>query len=76
VEVARTAPAHGPVHLYFRVVSFTRWERGLKVAERAEGHSWPTGEWATVPAMLWALLHRLEAKEENERAIAEAQAHF
>jgi hypothetical protein len=76
VEVARTAPAFGACRLYFRVVSFTRWERGVKVAERAEGHQWPANEWATVPAMLWALLHRLEAREEELRLQAEAQAAF
>lgn len=76
VEVARVEKPNGAVRLYFRVVSFTCWKHGLKVAERAEGHEWPANEWSTVPSMLWALLARLEGREEAERQLAEAQASF
>jgi len=76
VEVARTPRSNGAVVLYFRVVVFTRWEKSAKVNERGEGHSWPANEWSTVPAMLCALLHRLDHRLTEERMTAEAQASF
>ena len=76
VEIARCEGANQSFHLYFRVVCFTRWEKGFRVGERGEGHSWPANEWSTVPAMLFALLHRLDYRLTEEREISEAQAHF
>jgi len=76
VETARTPRSNGSVCLYFRVVVFTRWEKGNRVGERGEGHSWPANEWSTVPAMLCALLHRLDYRLEQERMSAEVQASF
>lgn len=76
VEMALTAPANGPGCLYWRVVSYTRDNGKHLEGERAEGHAWPASEWATVPAMLWALLYRLEYRLTQEQMSAEAQAHF
>ncbi len=76
VEMALTSPAVGVPHLYWRVVSYTRDTGKFLEAERAEGHSWPASEWSTVPAMLCALLHRLDYRLAQEARVAEAQAHF
>lgn len=76
MEIARTARTNGTDCLYFRVVCFTRWEKGNRVGERGEGHAWPAVEWSTVPAMLCALLHRLDYRLSQERITAEAQASF
>lgn len=76
VEIARTPRADGACCLYFRVVCFTSWDKGFRVGERGEGHSWPANEWTTVPAMLFALLHRLDHRLEEERLVAEQQAMF
>lgn len=75
-EIARTARTNGTDCLYFRLVAFTRWDGHRKVGERGEGHSWPANEWSTVPAMLCALLHRLDHRLAQEALAAEQQASF
>lgn len=62
--------------LYYRVC----FARGLRASDYhsqyEEAHVWPASDWKTVPAMLYALLYRLEAKIEEYKVRAERQASF
>ena len=66
----------GAHRIYWRVRALTRTGDYGARGELAEGHYWPASDWKTVPAMLLALLHRLDwAMTEREKQ-AERQASF
>lgn len=75
IQIARTAPATGDSKLYFRVVTWTRWEGSTRVGEVAEGSVWPRDNFRTVPALLLALILGVDHNiaEAERKALKQAQ---
>lgn len=71
VEIGQTSRASGPNQLYFRVVALGPVRDDFGRDEVGEGHPWPAGDWKTVPAMLLALIHRLDWKLTQDSRVAQ-----
>lgn len=76
VDVSLTFEKDGSSYLYWRVVSVARTGPFASRGEIAEGHKWPATDWKTVPAMLLALIHRLDWRLTERERVAESQAAF
>jgi len=71
VDFPRTSP-----YLYVSVVSYERDAAGRPFPSTAVGHQWPSGDWKSMPAMILALIWKLDDKLTDYERLREAQSEF
>lgn len=61
-DVTVPLKANTPYALWVRCVAWREGSQGIRVDVYAEGHQWPTKECKTLTALMYRLLHELDAQ--------------
>lgn len=76
VNIDVIKPRSGPSLLYVSVTTYTLDRNGDMLPNTARGHQWPSDGWKTMPAMILALIFKLDGLLTDYERAAEQQAEF